>query len=325
MAKKRASISTQFLLVFALILVINGVVFFFMLQSVYREELKAQAQTLVANVESFGTWVANNGRVWVKDNSASYLGKMEVIDPQNPDNYTHFYSKNPALAQREFSETVEASASPAKFRMTSSNVMNPNNAPDAFEQQALQAIKTQGLSEYFGTVGNSYRYAKPVYHNASCIACHGEAGNAPSDVISRYGDQNGFGFKVGDVAGIISVTIPRKNLLSGGGAIFGFIEMGAIAFSVLLILWFIRRSIILPIRELTTVAEKISTGEADSLDTDKIARESKNEIDQLTLATGRMASSFALSKRKMLEYRQTAAQAVKVAKALKAKQGNAPK
>ena len=47
----------------------------------------------------------------------------------------HFYSKNPALAQREFSEVVEKSSSPAKFRMTSHNFMNPVNKPDAFESE----------------------------------------------------------------------------------------------------------------------------------------------------------------------------------------------
>ena len=51
----------------------------------------------------------------------------------------NFYSKNPALAQREFSEVVEHSASPAKFRLTSHNVMNPNNKPDVFEDGRAEA------------------------------------------------------------------------------------------------------------------------------------------------------------------------------------------
>ena len=118
MAKKRLSISVQFLVILAVIMVLNGVVFYYMLKNVYQQELKAQAQTVVANVEAFGTWVANNGRVWVKDNPNSYLGKLSVVDPESPSQAIHFYSKNPALAQREFSETVAASSSPAKFRMT---------------------------------------------------------------------------------------------------------------------------------------------------------------------------------------------------------------
>ena len=320
MAKKRLSLSVQFTFILALVLIFNSVVFFFMLQNVYRQELKAQAQTVVANVEAFGTWVANNGRVWVKDNPKSYLGKLAVVDASDPNQTMHFYSKNPALAQREFSETVDASSSPAKFRMTSTNVMNPNNAPDDFEKRALAAVGGNTLAEYYETVGSNYRYAKPIYHSASCIACHGDANKAPADVINRYGRNNGFGFKEGDVAGIISVTIPQRSLISGAVSVFGLIELCAIFISVLLILWFVRRQIILPVREMTATAEKISRGESPDLDTKGIDSKTANEIDQLKLATNRMATSFSLAMRKMTDARQKATQAIKVPKVLKAQQ-----
>ncbi len=321
MAKKRLSISVQFLVILAVIMVLNGVVFYYMLKNVYQQELKAQAQTVVANVEAFGTWVANNGRVWVKDNPNSYLGKLSVVDPESPSQAIHFYSKNPALAQREFSETVAASSSPAKFRMTSTNVMNPNNAPDSFERRALAAVGGNTLAEYFEVVGKDYRYAKPVYHKASCIACHGDANAAPADVIERYGRNNGFGFKEGDVAGIISVTIPQRNLFSGAVSVFGLIEVLAIGASVLLILWFVRQRIIVPVRTITNMAEKISKGESADIASAGIDSNSKNEIDQLTLATNRMATSFGLAMKKMNESRKAAQQAIRVAKTLKAQQG----
>lgn len=320
MASKRSSVSLQFLFIMMAILVLNGVIFFFMLQNVYKQELRAQAQTVVANVEAFGSWVAKNGRIWVKDNPESFLGHMQVVDPGSPNDEINFYSKNPALAQREFSESVLASASPAKFRMTSSNVMNPGNAPDSFESRALSAINSDSLDEYFETVGTDYRYAKPVFHYASCIACHGDAEAAPADVIERYGDENGFGFKVGDVAGIISVTIPQRNILTSAVSVFGVIEIFAILLSVLMILWFVRKQIINPVKELTDLAEQISMGESAHLDTANISPNSRNEIDQLKLATGRMANSLSLSMRKMTEYKQSAIKAVKVAKALKAQQ-----
>jgi methyl-accepting chemotaxis protein len=319
MAQKRLSISLQFSLLLTLVLVLNGGAFYFMLQNVYKQELRAQAQTVVANVEAFGTWVAKNGRVWVKDSPNSFLGELEAQTIGNPNETHHFYSKNPALAQREFSETVAASSSPAKFRMTSSNVMNPENEPDAFEARALRAITNENLTEYYDTTGTNYRYAKTIYHKESCISCHGDAKSAPSDVITRYGSENGFGFNVGDVAGIISVTIPQRSLLTGAVSVFGLLELIAIFVSIGIILWFIRRNIILPVSRLTEVAEKISRGEEAELDTSTLSSESKNEIDQLTLATSRMSKSFSLSMRKTTEARTAAKQAIRVAKALKAK------
>jgi len=318
MTYKKPSVSFQFTALLLVVLALNSAVFYFMLQSVYLSELRSQAQTVVANVEAFGSWVAKNGRVWVKDNSISYLGEMVVNPVDAPGETVHFYSKNPALAQREFSETVAASDSPAKFRMTSQNVMNPANAPDPFEKRALDAIRQGQLGDYAETLDNNYRYAKPVYHTASCIACHGDAALAPKDVLSRYGNKNGFGFAEGDVAGIISVTIPKRRLLGGSVSVFGAAELGAIVLSILLILWFIRRSIINPVRELTRVAELISRGQPAELNTTQINAASGNEIDQLKLATSRMNTSFALAMRKTHEARKKAQQAIRVAKVLKA-------
>jgi methyl-accepting chemotaxis protein len=322
---KRLSISTQFVLLLVCVLVLNAGAFFLLLKNVYLQELRAQAQTVVANVDAFGSWVARNGRVWVREDQDSFLGQMDVHPVNDPEQTVTFYSKNPALAQREFSETVAASASPAKFRMTSQNVMNPANTPDAFESRALNNIQSFDLPEFFETVDGEYRYAKPVFHTAACISCHGSAANAPQDVLTRYGSENGFGFEEGDLAGIISVTIPQRNILAGSVSLFGIVEISAIALSILLILWFVRRTIIRPVHELTEMANSISRGQETDLDVSSIPLSSRNEIDQLKLATSRMKTSFNLSIRKVKEARSAAQKAIRVAKALKAQQSEKQK
>src|SRR5256885_9692246 len=61
-----------------------------------------------------------------KDDARSYLGHLPLLQADDGATATpgalkavNFYSKNPALAQREFSEVVARSGSPAKFRLTS--------------------------------------------------------------------------------------------------------------------------------------------------------------------------------------------------------------
>ena len=79
-----------------------------MLDSVYRTELKSQAETVADNVDAFGTWVSQYGRVWVRDNDKSFLGQVTLVNAPDatgtgasaPADVWHFYSKNPALAQR---------------------------------------------------------------------------------------------------------------------------------------------------------------------------------------------------------------------------------
>jgi HAMP domain-containing protein len=305
----RLSIGSRFFLLLFAVLGLNAVGYLLILQNVYTEELRAQAKTVVANVEAFGAWVAKSGRVWVKaDKSESYLSHEEYsLNVKNEIKPVHFFSKNPALAQREFSEAVMQSASPAKFRMTSHNVMNPINLPDAFELRALSAIQETALPEYIEFVGGTYRYAKPVYHQASCINCHGDPAKAPADVIARYGDQKGFGFKEGDLAGLISVAIPTEHLWSGILKFVGFAEIALIFSSMAIFMLMVRLWIVLPIRKLTQAAQDISLGKDVSMNAAALTDGTRNEIHQLTQALNRLRSSMQISIKKMREARELVA------------------
>lgn len=319
MPKRRMPITAQLFILLLVVLVINAAAYFIILQNIYHQELESQAKTVVANVEAFGAWVSRSGRVWTKMDNQDFLSKIEVQEVGNPENAFHFYSKNPALATREFSEVVAQSQSPAKFRMTSHNVMNPNNRPDAFELRALEAIQQGNLTQYSEHGKDVYRFASPVVHVASCISCHGDPVNAPQDVLDIYGSENGFGFKEGDLAGVISVTLPKRNIVQSTLTMFSFVEVGVILLSILPILWFVRRSVILPVRRITHVAESISKGREAEIDAEKLSPESPNEIDQLTLAMSRMRFSFTIAMKKMKEARESAKNAEHYAQELEEK------
>ncbi|MEP6996083.1 MAG: hypothetical protein ABI900_00465, partial [Betaproteobacteria bacterium] len=78
------SITTQFTIVFivALLLIVGS--FYLVLESVYHSQLKAQAETVADNVDAFGSWVSQYGRVWVRDNDKSYLGQVTLVDAPDP-------------------------------------------------------------------------------------------------------------------------------------------------------------------------------------------------------------------------------------------------
>ena len=295
---RRLSLTAQFALVFLIALGLVGSASWLILERVYINQLKSQAETVADNVDAFGLWVAQYGRVWVKDNDKSYLGHMPVF--QNEDTSgsapkltpVNFYSKNPALAQREFSEVVEHSQSPAKFRLTSHNVMNPNNKPDAFETGALQQIREGKLPEYFDLTPSGFRYARPVHHKASCIACHGDANAAPNDVKVRYGTQNGFGFKEGDVAGIISVRLPARSFWDVALNVVGVWQLVMILAAFVIAMVFMQYSVVKRLKNLTEATQQISLGKPGDLSASKIDPKSRNELDQLALATERLRISI---------------------------------
>jgi hypothetical protein len=302
------SITTQFTIVFVLALLLIVGSFYLVLDSVYRNELKSQAETVADNVDAFGSWVSQYGRVWVRDNDKSFLGQVTLVsapDPsgataQTPNDLWHFYSKNPALAQREFSEVVEKSDSRAKFRVTSHNFMNPVNKPDAFESKALDRIRANHLAEYYELTPDSFRYARTLYEKASCLTCHASAENAPADVKTRYGTERGFGFKEGEVAGIISVRLPARSFWKVTADVVGPLQIALLVSAFLVAVLFIQLAVVRPIKRVTGAAERISVGQQADLGAAGLKRTSANEMHQLILATERLRASLALAMQRLV-------------------------
>jgi hypothetical protein len=303
---RRTSIATRFAFVFLLSMALVCAAFYLILDRIYLNQLKSEAETVADNVDAFGTWVAQYGRVWVKDDARSYLGHLPLLQADDGATATpgalkavNFYSKNPALAQREFSEVVARSGSPAKFRLTSHNVMNPANAPDRFESAALQRIRERGLTEYFELTPDGFRLARTLYHKASCIGCHGDADRAPNDVKMRYGTANGFGFREGDVAGVISVRLPAPSFWTVALTIVGPGQLAMIAGAFLIAMLFVRFAIVAPVKRLTHATHQISIAQAADLGVASIGRNSGNELHQLAIAIDRLRRSIHIAMRKL--------------------------
>lgn len=297
------SITTQFTIVFVLALALIVGSFYLVLDSVYKNELKSQAETVADNVDAFGSWVSQYGRVWVRDNNKSFLGQVTLVSSTDaagtPADVWHFYSKNPALAQREFSEVVEKSSSPAKFRVTSHNFMNPVNKPDEFEARALEKIRNNHLPEYAEMTPDSFRFARTLYVQASCLTCHGSAENAPADVKIRYGTERGFGFKEGEVAGIISVRLPVRSFWQVTTDVVNPLQVALLVGAFVAAVLFIQLAVVRPIKRVTRAAERISVGQQADLGAAGLKRTSGNEIHQLILATERLRASLMLAMQRL--------------------------
>jgi len=300
------SVTFRFVLVLGLVLALLGLASYLVLDKVYRLQMHDKASVVADNVEAFGRWVAKYGSVWVdKDPDSSHLRKREVIDTDGVGQIAldidrwiaghsrTLYSKNPALAQREFSEVSAAAGGPAKFRMTSDNYMNPLNRPDEFESAALATIKSRGIREYqfFDQAAREYRYARAVHHKPACIGCHGSPNKAPADVIERYGRHGGFGFRAGDVAGIISVSLPMQPFADVVTPLIGLRELALLLVAFLIPVIFMYSSVLLPIRNLAKLATRASTGASDDLEIPSRSPNTRNEIFQLGLAIRRLNTS----------------------------------
>ena len=74
----RLSITTQFALVFLAALCLIGGASWLILDRIYLNQLKTQAETVADNVDAFGNWVAQYGRVWVRDDDRSTILREPV-------------------------------------------------------------------------------------------------------------------------------------------------------------------------------------------------------------------------------------------------------
>ncbi len=272
------SIQFKYSLIFILTLALIASGLFIGIYTLKTNQLRNEAMASAEQVIAFRAWVANTGVVWV-DHLApqfrDYLGKKA-----SNDNTLEFFSKNPALATRELSEIVSKTATRATFRVTSDEYRNPANAPDGFENTSIQTFKSDKTRRYNDEFeGNFYRYSQPIYVQESCLKCHGDPKDAPADVITKYGDKRAFGYKVGDVRGIISIKLPNLTVIDVLLTLLNPYTIGLIVLAFLLNFLFTHVAIIKRLKELSLTTERIAQGELDLAL--RVNPNSRDEIDNV--------------------------------------------
>ena len=110
-------------------------------------------------------------------------------------------------AGKEFSDLLSIFAD-FKIRMISNQPRNPDNTPDVYEQSALSSFeRSPSLKKVYKQIkiNNQYhlRYLVPLKIEKSCLLCHGD----PKGEIDVTGYEME-GYKLGEVRGAISLTIP---------------------------------------------------------------------------------------------------------------------
>ncbi len=200
----KISLSLKFIIGVAVTLIIAiGISFYFISikhEKLVFEQLDTQAKTLFNQIVLTRKWVSDHGGIfvesvpWKKPNP--YLKESEIMDIKG----RKYIKESPAMVTKELSEYAREEGL-FWFHITSLKLINPENAPDDFEKTALNEFETMRKNESSKIEkidGSSfYRYIAPLYIEKSCLKCHSHQG-----------------YKVGDVRGAISVTVPMDHALS---------------------------------------------------------------------------------------------------------------
>jgi HAMP domain-containing protein len=121
----------------------------------------------------------------------------------------------------------------------------------------------------------------------------------------RYGTEHGFGFKEGEVAGIISVRLPVRSFWQVAGSVIGPAQIALLIAAFLVAVLFIQFAVVRPLRRLTAAAERISVGQPADLGVAAIPRQTRNEVRQLILATERLRASLTLAIQRLSKRQQS--------------------
>jgi len=209
----------------------------------------------------------------------------------------HNYNLVPQVVATRVAKRVTQNS---KFyvRQVSLRYRNPENRPDAYETAQLQTFVKNPNAEVYGIVKSGdtsmFRYLQPMRATASCLECHGSYETAPNFVKQRFPPGHySYNYKVGEVIGAVSVSIPVKDLYTqlGANLKLDLLIRGLVFLIVITVMGIIMsRQIIHPIKMLSDgITHVTKTGNFEQ----KLPQKSHDEIGLLIGAFNEMMDELA--------------------------------
>jgi len=163
----------------------------------FLDSLRQQAASYYDLIVRVRRWNAGYGGVYIEKKvgmtANPYLQEVGVEAEKETVDGSILLLKPPAQMTQEIS-TIHSDSSKIQFHITSLQLLNKENAPDAFEQRALKRL-AEGAGEFWEVEerasGSVFRYMAPLLFEQSCDKCHFK-----------------FNYNLGDIRGGISVSIP---------------------------------------------------------------------------------------------------------------------
>lgn len=253
-----------------------------LLQDNARHEVVREARLMLEAATSVRTYTIDHVRPHLINQMA------EVFLPQSV----------PAFAATEAINTLRKRYAEYSYKEATLNPTNPRNRTADWEADVVQRFRQypdlqELIAERQTANGRSLFIAKPIQvSNPACLQCHSTPGAAPPSMLRIYGEANGFGWKQGEIVGAQIVTVPMEVALQHAHQAFStFMASLAAVFAVVFIAlnlmlgWLILR----PIRRMSQVADRISTGDFTEPEFDERGR---GEIGVLGHAFNRMRRSL---------------------------------
>ncbi|MBK5276205.1 MAG: DUF3365 domain-containing protein [Desulfuromonadales bacterium] len=191
-----------------------------------------------------------------------YLSRIVTTEPEYNENLI------PQVAASRVARQL-TQGSNYYVRQVSLRYRNPDNRPDDFETAQLTTFRDVKAAETWQVTvekgKKSLRYLLPMVSDQSCLVCHGSYDTAPAFVQRRFPRGHfSYGYKVGEVIGAVSVSVPMEGLYHeiGSNLKRDILYDGLVLAAFILISgWIIRRTILTPVKAVAaSIAEVAHSG-----------------------------------------------------------------
>ncbi|PJF40499.1 MAG: histidine kinase [Phototrophicales bacterium] len=258
---QKLSLGAKFTLIllgiFVVGMTIGGIVIYQLAQQVAERSITNRSEAMLDTMNAVRTYTSTH----VNPELADRLMTEAEFIPETV----------PAYSARTVFETFRQQENYAhySYKEATLNPTNPQDRADQFESDLVSQFHADdsldeitGYREIDGE--RVYFIAHPMrVTSETCLNCHGSPENAPPSLLNTYGDQNGFGWQLGEIVAAQVIYVPAGDVLNGTRQVF-FAAMGifTVIFGVAIIMLnrLLRPTVLTPIATISALAEQLGRG-----------------------------------------------------------------
>lgn len=276
--------------VFSLGLAVTGFLSYSILQANARNEVVERAGLMMESALAVRGYTIDEIRPLLADKMRKEFLPQTVPAYAATQSFNKMREKHPDYAYKE----------------ATLNPTNPQNRPVAWEEDIIKEFRKHAdHGEIIGIrptpTGDSLYLARPIQiKNQSCLICHSTVDVAPKTMLARYGNANGFGWKLNEVVGAQIVSVPMSVPFEVARQTFAtfMVSLFMIFAALIVILNLMLRAIVInPVTRMSQIADQVSKGDLEAAELSETGRD---EISVLAASFNRMRRSL-VKAMKMLE------------------------